>query len=69
MNQCTILCLAFFSLLCSLIIESIYFLRRSDVGTHFLNGWVLHYLFDELPKEKVNVNLNFFQSKHGKNCR
>ena len=29
----------------------------------------MHFLFEELKAEKVNVELNFFQDKHGKNER
>ena len=42
----------------------------SDCGGHFRCAEFLSFLFDDLKKkEKINVNLNFFAEKHGKNSR
>jgi len=37
-----------------------------DVGTHFRNRYLNHYLFRELKDEGIRVNLNYFIEKHGK---
>ena len=41
----------------------------SDCGTQFRCAEFNYYLFCELAKEKISVNMNWFAEKHGKNMR
>ncbi|CAF0809146.1 unnamed protein product [Brachionus calyciflorus] len=50
-------------------IEQNKYLIWADTGSHFRSAEILSYLFVELSNEKIQVCLNFFCEKHGKNGR
>jgi hypothetical protein len=50
-------------------IEKSSYILWCDTGKHFRCAELAHYFLDELAKEKINVNWNFFGEKHGKNSR
>ncbi|CAF0975069.1 unnamed protein product [Brachionus calyciflorus] len=50
-------------------IEKKKYIIWADTGTHFRCSEVLHYLFEELFVENIQVCLNFFVEKHGKSSR
>ncbi len=50
-------------------IEKSSYILWCDTGKHFKCAELAHYFLDELAKEKINVNWNFFGEKHGKNSR
>ena len=42
----------------------------ADCGPHFRSSEFISYIYDDLCKEQhININLNFFAEKHGKNSR
>lgn len=41
----------------------------ADTGTHFRCSEFLHYLFNELSNENINVSFNLFGEQHGKSAR
>ncbi|RNA02663.1 ubiquitin carboxyl-terminal hydrolase 7 [Brachionus plicatilis] len=45
-------------------IETKKYIIWADTGTHFRCSEVIHYLFQELSREKIKVCLNFFVEKH-----
>ncbi|CAF0988080.1 unnamed protein product [Brachionus calyciflorus] len=50
-------------------VETNKYLVWTDTGTHFRWAELIYYLFKELADEKIQVCLNFFCEKHGKNGR
>lgn len=50
-------------------IEKKNYILWSDAGKHFKCAELTYYFLYELAAEKINVNLNFFAEKHGKNSR
>jgi hypothetical protein len=50
-------------------IDKLKYIIWVDCGPHFRCAEFCQYLFDELLELNINVNLNFFAEKHGKNSR